>query len=150
MPNIKQLYRINYILVIALVIAFLFSSCCTAGKNRGGSDEKKTYESIAHQIYKGEITYLLNSSRSHVICISNKKTTSHSPHPVADFFIFDISADSIIYQENSVSAAVKWIDDNSVEVLITPEIINDENQPDNKSYVFDIVKKKIIPRKDFK
>jgi len=149
MFSIQHLKKTYFYFGITVFSAFLLISCCTQVKLTGKVHDNKIYEKIALKKYKGEIDYLYNESHDHVICLNKNKTTQYAPHPSVDFFIFDIAADSIVFEQNSVNAEIKWINNTAAEVTITPEIINEDETGDKNSYVFDIIKKKKTLKKDF-
>jgi len=96
------------------------------------------YRSIAAAKYQGNVQYLFNESRSQVICLQSSKPTGLKPHPELDFFIYDISEESTLFEDSLINAKVSWINNSQVQVEFIPEIISEDGELSKLGYIYDV------------
>ena len=132
-------------------VAFLLTACfssaeqATSKTGEGQMTEQgdiPAYRQLAEKRLQGQIEYLWNDSRSHVLCVSRDKTVSreaamHSPTP---FLIFDARESNVIFEDRPIKATIKWASDKIVHVSLSPGMVrgDEENNPGEYGYYFDI------------
>lgn len=128
--------RTSSILIMAFFF-FLFG-CHTSKTDVQKSVDSQDYKSIAIQKYGHNIEYILNSLKTHVICLKRNKPTPQIPQHQISFFIYDLEDKQIIFEESSIDAEVKWKNDHQVQVKITPGIVSGDETPEDFTYIYDV------------
>lgn len=99
------------------------------------------YESLAGARFQGPAKYLWNAPHTHVLCL--ERPSSRSPAgpgmagPALRFFVYDLHADDIIFEDAVDNARVSWESDTSIKVVITPGMVPDL-EPQEYGYRVDV------------
>ncbi|MBN1425451.1 hypothetical protein JXA88_12935 [Candidatus Fermentibacteria bacterium] len=102
----------------------------------------RRYESLAEARYRGPAKYLWNAPHTHVLCLEQHRSRSPAGPgmalPALRFFIYDLQADEIIFEDALDNARVAWESDTSIKVVITPGTVP-EIEPREFGYRVDVV-----------
>lgn len=122
----------------------MFLSCATAQKaEQERPQAQESYKTLATEKYKDDIHYLFNGSGTHVLCIRQPKPTPELPQQRADFFIYDLSTNEIILEDEISNGSVTWRNEHQLQVTLTPGTIKSEDEQGKAAgYVFDLRSKK--------
>ena len=128
------------------VTTFLFFiiACHTTKTDVQESMDSQNYKTISLEKYGQNIEYLMNSSKTHVICLKRNKPTPQIPQSRISFFIYDIKKDEIIFEESFIDAEVRWKSEYQVEVKITPGIVSGDETAEDFIYVYDVTLRRKI------
>ena len=142
MQKIKKYFN------LAFVSLFLFSlPYCTCSESQTLKNDEmknlKKYEILAKEKFKKNYLVDLNSSQSFAICSNNTKSNSFS-----SFFIYDILADKMLFEDSNNFSSVKWINEHQIKVSVIPGIVKGkENEEENNiGYMYDVKKKQKISK----
>jgi hypothetical protein len=122
-------------------LLLLFVSC---GSNREDIRERKSelprYHAMAAQMYGQAAEFLFNDEKRAVLCLKKPKPTAQNPQQQVSFFVFDLSADSLVFEDEIVDGSVSWKDNFTVLVIALPgNVKSDEASPGQRSgYIFDL------------
>lgn len=102
------------------------------------------YKKVAMAKYHDDVNFVVNPSKSHVLCV--RKSALDSKNSLAlKFFVYDLAADKVVYEESQPSGTVKWISDDRIEVYVLPGIVRVGKDGQEKSfygYIYDLKLKK--------
>ena len=123
-----------------LLILFL-CSCGTSRKEyRTPETDARRWETIALKKYGSGVGFVFNSTKSAVLCLKKSKPTAGDMRQQVSFFVFDLSADSAIFEDTLPDASVEWKDAFSILVATVPGIITNNEKPggSKSGYIFDL------------
>ncbi len=108
----------------------------------------KTYQVIAEEKYEGRVDFLFNSSKTYVLCINEEKETSNPGFSPLKFFVYDLKAERVIFEDMPGRANIKWISPDNFEVDVVPGIVRGDEEANSASpgYVYDCKLQKKIKR----
>ena len=138
-------------LVFSFIVIFLstilFSSCSNYNNGYKKDTPKASYIKTAQEKYSYNINYLFSPDSSHVICYKTEKQSKSNYIPQSKFFIYDLNKDKIIFEDNSRSDKIEWINKNKIRVLKRPGIITVDPVKNKKmlGYIYDLNQNKKIP-----
>ncbi len=81
------------------------------------------YKTIALQKLGDEADYLFNADRSRVICMRNTMKSPVRTILALHFFVYDLKADKIVFEDAPGNAHIKWAGPNKIEVVFVPGIV---------------------------
>lgn len=124
---------------------------CTSSQPGGGASiqEKKEpamtkYEMIAVEKFKGHIDYVFNETKTHVLCSHSDKANAMNPRRTVSFFIYDLTKDTVLYEDAVGDGSVKWKNDHQVEILTKIGVITPGHQSNIIRTLYDLhLQKKI-------
>jgi hypothetical protein len=135
-------------LPVCILIILIFISCSTQKEavKEEVTDikvfpEKKKYELMAEEKYKGYVDYIPNTDSSFIICINQDKPNAENPFPTLNFCVFSITKDTIIYEESLANGKVYWKNDYQIKVDFSPGQVQNDKEP-YQYYIYDLIKKK--------
>jgi hypothetical protein len=126
--------------IVTGLLTVMFVSCGTSRKDFKEPELAPVrYRAIAIQKYGQKVEYLFNAAKTVVLCVQKPKPSSENPQQRVAFFVFDLSTDSTIFEDNIADGSVRWQDDFNILVDIVPGIVkSDESSAMKKSgYIFD-------------
>jgi hypothetical protein len=135
----------NVFVVLMSSLIFLVAACSSG---RPGAREQHTggerYKSVAAQKLGPNAEFLFNEQRTAVLCLGKPTPTSERPQRHVFFFVFDLSSDSTIFQDEIVDGSVIWKDNFSIQVTSVPGIVKADEPPGAKppGYIFDLRSRK--------
>ena len=130
------------VLHISAGLLFLLLACC--GSSRKDLKEPESgiarYQAEAVQKYGQGAEFVFNDNKTVVVCLKKSKPSSQYPQQQVSFFVFDLSIDSTIFEDNIANGSVGWKDNFSVVVNITPGMEKGEDAfpPTRHGYIYDI------------
>lgn len=111
-------------ITICLLIFFSCSSETISKKNMnqlGALIKSKNWENVSQ---------IPNNDSSYILIVNQKKATNLIPSPELSYFIYDISKDEIVYEEEMIKGKIKWFDNENLRISLSPGIIKD-NEKEN-------------------
>ena len=125
---------------LLFVVVLLTAASCKSSERATIAHGAGSYQSLAEQKYGRGVDFFLNSSGTAVLCVRRTKPAQLQPQQQVSFFVFDIRTESVLYEDNVPNGSVKWRDDTSVVVLVTPGIVRDDGKESHtrSGYVLDL------------
>jgi hypothetical protein len=132
----------NAITLIALIL--FLTACHTAKTDAQKSTVSQEYKSIAVEKYGNNIEYVLNNSKTHVICLKQNKPTPQFPQNQISFFVYDLAKEEIILEESLIDGEVSWKNDREIQVKMTPGMLTTDEEYNKQltGYIFDVKERK--------
>ncbi|MCX6142866.1 MAG: hypothetical protein NTZ35_06575 [Ignavibacteriales bacterium] len=127
------------------LLLLLLVSCGSSRNEFKGSDSGGTrYRALAAQEYGQAVEFLFNDAQTAVVCLKKSKPTAKDPQQQVSFFVFDLSIDSVIFEDEIPNGSVGWRDNFTVFVNTVPgNEKSDEASAGQKSgYLFDLRSRK--------
>jgi hypothetical protein len=126
-------------LVIVIVLLSTFTSCSTNKAHKLDSAVDR-YKALSVQKYGEGVEWIPNSTKTVVLCVKRSKPTDQLPQRQAAFFIYDVAADRITFEDEISNGSVAWKDNQSVMVEIVPGIEkgDEPSPPLRRGYVLDV------------
>jgi hypothetical protein len=128
-----------------ILITVLINACCgskESAKIQISGDYKKIAESKLGDNHK----IIFNSDSTYLTAYKLNKNSDENILPALKFFVYDLSEEKILFEDNLPNGKVEWINDHQVKVSTTPGIVSGKEEK-NKSlfgYTYDVnLKKKI-------
>ena len=114
------------------VFPFIFSilNCSSAKQtetppqhNQIETQSTDKYQTIAEEKYHGGVNFLFNGAKTHVLCVKEEKETANPGFASTRFFVYDLKAERVIFEDAPGRATVKWISQSNIEVAVVPGIV---------------------------
>ena len=123
-----------------LLILFLCSCGTSRNEDKTPAVDTRRWESMALKKYGPGVEFVFNSTKSAVLCLKKSKPTAGDMRQQVSFFVFDLSADSAIFEDTLPDASVEWKDAFSILVATVPGIITNNEKPggSKSGYIFDL------------
>ena len=130
--------------VVGILVVGSFLSCSSSGQFRHEESSSLRYRAMGTEKYGEGVEYRFNSTKTAVLCVKEAKTTLLVPQRKIAFFVFDVTADSILFEDNLTNGSVAWNDEFSIIVKIIPGIEESEEKSPHRQpgYIFDLRSKK--------
>ena len=133
------------ILRFAMFVILLISSFACSNRDVVRSElSKPQYETLALEKYGSGFESAFNSSRTAVLCFRRSKPTLLYPQQQVSFFVYDVKAGSVVFEDDIPNGSVGWNDESSVLVTVVPGTVKAEDQPSQPrpGYIYDLLLKK--------
>jgi hypothetical protein len=134
-----------FIQILAGLLCLLPVSCGSSRKEVKGLESQPTqYQAVALQKYGQGVDFLINDTKTAVLCLKKSKSTAKNPQQQVSFFVFDLSIDSMIFEDEIVNGSVSWKDSLTVLVSTVPGIVKSEEPVagQKSGYIFDLLSRK--------
>jgi hypothetical protein len=131
--------------VFSSLLLLLLVSCGSSRNEFKESESGGTlYRALAAQKYGQGVEFLSNDTKTAVVCLKKSKPTAKNPQQQVSFFVFDLSIDSVIFEDEIPNGSVGWKDNLTVLVSTVPgNEKSDEASAGQKSgYLFDLRSRK--------
>ena len=127
-----------------LLLSFLFSCGSSRKDLKEPGFGTPRYQVLATEKYGQRAEFIFNDNKAAVLCLKKSKPSAENPQQRVNFFIFDLSIDSTIFEDNLADGSVGWKDNFTVLVSTVPGMVkSDESSNGKKSgYIFDLRSKK--------
>jgi len=127
-----------YLIVFFSLLGVLAS--CGSKEARRIDVPGERYKALSAQKYGQAAEWIPNAAKTAVLCVKRSKPTAQLPQHQVSFFIFDIAAGKIVFEDDIPNGSVGWNDDQSVIVEIVPGIEkkDESSPPPRRGYVVDI------------
>jgi hypothetical protein len=124
---------------ICIVLAAPFVSCSMREVEKGDI-RKAGYESLAVQKYGQGVEFIQNSSGTTVLCVKRSKPTQLNPQQKIEFFVYDVKAKHLLFEDSISNGSVGWSDDFSIVVTIVPGTVRDDDKTPaaHPGYIYDL------------
>ncbi|HCA81825.1 MAG TPA: hypothetical protein DEP53_19005 [Bacteroidetes bacterium] len=127
-------------LAMVLLLSSTFISC-SSKEARSLEMTGERYKVLSAQKYGGGAEWITNAAKTAVLCLKRAKPTAQLPQHRVSFFIFDVVADRVVFEDDVPNGSVSWKDDQSVIVETVPGIEekkDDVSPPARHGYLVDI------------
>jgi len=130
--------------VVGILVVGSFLSCSSSRQLRHEESSNLRYRTLGTEKYGEGAEYTFNSTKTALLCVKEAKTTLLVPQRRIAFFVFDVTADSILFEDNLANGSVAWNDEFSIIVKIIPGIEESEEKSPHRQpgYIFDLRSKK--------
>ena len=98
-------------------------------------------EQLAEVKFGQPYSIAYNESKSHGLVIKKMRTRPNDAYPTLRFFVYDLDASQVVYENTEPGGTVTWKSDSAIEVSSAIGIPNSEKDRP-KTYYYDIVTKK--------
>jgi hypothetical protein len=135
-----------------ILITILINACCgskESAKIQVSGDYKKIAESKLGDNYK----IIFNSDSTYLTAYQLNKNSNENIQPALKFFVYDLSEEKILFEDNLPNGKVEWINDHQVKLSTTHGIVSGKEEKNKSfiSYTYDVnLKKKINQINKFK
>jgi len=131
----------HFAVLLLLVISFI--GACTQ-KTRPITAEKETIpiedqlQQIATEHFGEKYRIQYNTSKSFASISKETKTRKNEIFPTLSFLVYDIQQKKILHQEVVARAQLKWASDTTLEISVTPGMVDDSG--DTKAgFIYDVI-----------
>lgn len=93
-----------------------------------------------------EATTIYNKSQDFALCYKEMKGTSQNPSNTLKYFIYDVSNESIVYESSLDGGYVKWLNDDEVEIFVTPGLMPQNTSKSDFATYFNVRTKEMTTR----
>lgn len=133
--------------LFTLLTLFFVLAC--ASSNRTTPESAEGFKAAAAERLGAEVSYAFNPDSTHVLCVKKAHPSADDPLPDAQFVIYDLRREEVVFQDRVANASVKWLNAAQVQVVVTPGIVKgDEAEPDTYGgYIFDVKRGRKLYRK---
>lgn len=147
-----------YFFIVSFGLLFI-SGCISNSKSQQEKVEltemTEKYKSTAIEKFSNPIQYIFNVSKTNVVCIKQNKKLVEDPIQALHFIIYDITKDSLIFEDSVLGGSIRWLSDDLIEIGNTPGIVSgrEGEEQSSNTYYYDIklqkkVKTPLIEIKD--
>ena len=128
----------------SLAALLLFAAACRSGGVVRTETSRPAHEVLAIDKYGAGFESLFNRTKTAVLCVKRSKPTQLNPQQRISFFVYDMKAGSIIFEDEIPNGSVIWNDESSVLVTVVPGTVKSEDQanPSRPGYIYDLLLKK--------
>jgi len=79
-----------------------------------------------------------------MLCVKRSKPTQLNPQQQIEFFVYDVGAQDVLFEDSIPNGSVSWNDDSSIVVTVIPGTVGDDDKtPARRSgYIYDIRSRK--------
>jgi len=130
--------KLLYCGIATFILSLLVS--CSSKELKKSEFAAERYKALSVQKYGEGAEWIPNSTNSAILCVKGSKLTAQVPQRRVAFFVYEIAADSVLFEDAIVNGSVGWKDDQSVIVEIVPGIEkkDDASPPSRSGYIFDL------------
>ena len=130
-------------LFIMLLFSLSFVACKSNQKVTDKEVKELTYQEIAKEKFgdTAKIDFLLNKTKTFVVCSTAKGTYIQNPYNNLKFFIYDIEAKKTIFEDKFVGGTVQWVSGTEVKAKWIIGQEKNVSKPEKTSYLYDVKKK---------
>lgn len=125
--------------LIGYLSLMLFIVSCGATKTSNSyqeADEK--YKELATEKLGDGVSYVLNDSKRHVLCISEAKGTVKQPRNMLSYMVIKISDNTSVLENKVDGGTVRWSNDSEIEVYIIPGIMRHDQTSDDYTTIYNV------------
>ncbi len=115
-------------ILIALTTLFMAASTTGCGNSKESSEETPAHIAEARERFGEDFACEPNVSEDYILCAHRPGTTTLSPIPQVAFFVFDVNAGEIAFEQRQVTGEVRWTDDYEIEMTLTPGIVTSDGR----------------------
>jgi hypothetical protein len=139
--------------LLLILIVIFFTDSCTSNKktitNQHSNDTDIIEEAIKNNFNKTDSVYSISNNEGNlVLYVSEKKETAQNPINNINFFVFDKTKNTIIYQNKYSRAQIKWHNSNQLLLVQSLGIIDKQTGISTKSTIIDLKTKKLLEYKN--
>lgn len=132
--------------IFIFISFFLFLNACGSSKGEGEELHPGTpiYKKIAEEKFKDDYKVESNSDSTYLIIYYSPSNKLKSLNPPLKFFVYNTSAQKVIFQDNLANGNIKWKNNHQFIVTTIPEIVKGNGDVDSQNfgYTYDIISKR--------
>ena len=134
--------RISNCLAAIFSLAFLIS--CSTGDVTKTESRGEEYKSLAVQKYGQGVEFIQNASGTALLCVKRSKPTQLNPQQQIEFFVYDMKAKDVLFEDSIPNGTVGWNDEFSIVVSIVPGTVRDDDKTPapRPGYIYDLRSRK--------
>ena len=134
--------------VVIFILTIFSLNCCSSGTISSQKNNTPVYKSIAASEFGSNYKVIFNSDSTYLIVTSSSNKTTTGLNSPLNFFVFNLSENKIVFEENLPNGNIKWIDDRQIKVSTEPEIISGREDKNLTDYTYDVILKRKISNED--
>ncbi len=97
------------------------------------------YKSVATKKLGEDVNYVLNDSKTYVLCTYEVAGSSQQPRNSLNYLVIKIKDNSIVMENRVDGGTVSWYDDNEIEVYLTPGMVRKDQTADDFKTLYNVV-----------
>jgi len=123
---------------IFIVLIVFITSCGASKKSNSTKVADGKYKEIATKKLGEDVSFIMNDSKTYVLCISEVKGTVKQPRNMLSYMVIKLSDNSAVLDNKVDGGTVKWSNDTEIEVYITPGIMRDDQTSDDYTTIYNV------------
>jgi hypothetical protein len=127
------------------LLSLLLVSCGSSRLDLKESESQPArYQAVAFQKYGRGAEVIFNESKTVVLCLKRSKLSAMYPQQHVSFFVFELSSDTTIFEDEIVNGSVGWKDSFNLLVSTLPGIVRSKETSAGQTsgYIFDLRSRK--------
>jgi hypothetical protein len=131
--------------ILTGLLSLLLVSCGSSRLDLKESESQPArYQAMAFQKYGRGTEFVFNESKTVVLCLTRSKPSAIHPQQQVSFFVFDLSSDTTIFEDEIVNGSVDWKDSFTLLVSTIPGMVKSEESSAGQmsGYIFDLRSRK--------
>jgi hypothetical protein len=129
--NTKR-FTTDLIIKISIVCLILINGCCATSLELSGFERAAV---LAKEKFGDEYNLVENQDGKFILCYKIREDKNQL-HSSLHYFVYEASQNGIIFKEKLNDSKIKWIDDQNLEITITPEVISGDD--DIKVFILNV------------
>lgn len=113
----------DLIIKISIVCLIMIYGCCAPSKELASY---KSAEVLAKEKFGDEYNLAENENGKFILCYKIREDKNRL-HSSLHYFVYEASQNGIIFEEKLNDSKIKWLDDQNLEITITPEVISGDD-----------------------
>lgn len=125
--------KIIFFFTLFILLSFCSSSQCIKSQNDTANNKSKIKIS-ADELFKKDCDVIYNISKEYALCIER-----YDEDRSKKFFIYDVSAGTVIFKDSFVLGNVVWSSDYEVKLTLHPGIITKDENNVKPKYIYNVL-----------
>jgi len=129
---------------IAAIFSIATLISCSTRDMKKMELQGEEYKSIAFQKYGQGVDFTRNASGTAMLCVKKSKPTQLQPQQQIAFFVYDMKAKDMLFEDSIPNGSVSWNDEFSIVVSIVPGTVRDDDKTPapRPGYIYDLRSRK--------
>ncbi len=121
---VKRRYPLKHFLIC--IACILWPLACTS--TRPGQSNTNSYQTLALQKYGEGVKFTPNTTGNLMLCVKAGEQTAQFPYPSAKFFVFELTTNKMLYEDEVGQGSVWWLNDREIKIRTISGILKDIEQ----------------------
>ncbi len=118
-------------------ITILFLMGCSSSQ-KTFTEKEVLLKKLSIEKYGTTFNLLYNTEKSYSVVVSQGKASLQEPNPVLRFFVYDMTKEKIVLEDKVAGGKITWINNEQIEVSVTPGAISTELNNNNYGYLYNV------------
>lgn len=102
------------------------------------TEQEVLLKKLAIEKYGAVFNLLYNTEKSYSVVVSQRKASLQEPNPVLRFFVYNMTKEKIVFEDNVAGGKITWINNQQIEISVTPGAISTELNNNNYGYIYNV------------